>query len=438
MRTVEASNMRDEVSRTLFERACKVLVGGVNSPVRAFKGVGGTPRFIREAKGAYVTDADGNSLIDYVCSWGALLFGHAHDFIREALDRCAEKGTSYGYPTELEIELAELVRELAPHVEMIRFVNSGSEATAGAVRLARGVTRRPKILKCSGCYHGAVDSLLVTAGSGVATLSIPETVGVPQSVADDTLVIPYNDVSALESVFAKHGAELAAFILEPVAGNMGLVPPDLLFLRRARELTTEVGALLIFDEVMTGFRIAAGGAVELYRVVPDLVCFGKIIGGGVPCGAFGGRREIMQNLAPVGPVYQAGTLAGNPLAVSVGLATLREILCAGGALYQELDRRAARLADGLEERCRAAGVPVTVQRVGSMFTVFFSPSKCIRNYEEARSCDTQRFAAFFHAMLRNGIHLPPSQFECWFLTTAHDDVVIERTLAACERALREM
>ncbi len=430
--------MRDEVSRTLFERACKVLVGGVNSPVRAFKGVGGTPRFIREAKGAYVTDADGNSLIDYVCSWGALLFGHAPDFVREALDRCAEKGTSYGYPTELEIELAELVRELAPHVEMIRFVNSGSEATAGAVRLARGVTRRPKILKCSGCYHGAVDSLLVTAGSGVATLSIPETVGVPQSVADDTLVIPYNDVSALESVFAKHGAELAAFILEPVAGNMGLVPPDLLFLRRARELTTEVGALLIFDEVMTGFRIAAGGAVELYRVVPDLVCFGKIIGGGVPCGAFGGRREIMQNLAPVGPVYQAGTLAGNPLAVSVGLATLREILCAGRALYQELDRRAARLADGLEERCRAAGVPVTVQRVGSMFTVFFSPSKCIRNYEEARSCDTQRFAAFFHAMLRNGIHLPPSQFECWFLTTAHDDVVIERTLAACERALREM
>ncbi|MGB9691758.1 MAG: glutamate-1-semialdehyde 2,1-aminomutase [Candidatus Sumerlaeaceae bacterium] len=429
--------MRDELSRRLFERASRILVGGVNSPVRAFKGVGGIPRFIREAKGAFVIDADGNELVDYVCSWGALLFGHAPEFVRQALERCARKGTSYGFPTELEIEMAELVQELAPHLEMMRFVNSGTEATAAAIRLARGVTGRTTVLKCSGCYHGAVDSLLVTAGSGVATLSIPETVGVPQAVATETLVISYNDLEALEHVFATRGQDIAAFILEPIAGNMGLVPPDLTFLRLARELTSKFGAVLIFDEVMTGFRVAAGGAAQLFGITPDLVCLGKIIGGGVPCGAFGGRREIMQHLAPLGPIYQAGTLAGNPLAMSVGLATLQEIRRRGPALYDDLEAHAAKLTEGLNKLLSAAQIPCVIQRVGSMFTVFFS-SEPIRNYVDAKKSNTNRFAAFFHAMLGNGIHLPPSQFECWFITTAHDDHVIARTLAACETALNTL
>ncbi|MCX7625213.1 MAG: glutamate-1-semialdehyde 2,1-aminomutase, partial [Candidatus Sumerlaeaceae bacterium] len=418
--------MTDQRSRLLYDRASRVLVGGVNSPVRAFCSVGGTPRFIVSGKGAHVTDADGNKLVDFVCSWGALLFGHAPDFLHDALERCARYGTSYGFPTELEIEFGEQVRRLAPHVEMLRCVNSGSEATAAAIRLARGVTGRPKILKCAGCYHGAVDSLLVTAGSGIATLGIPETVGIPKAVAGETLVVPYNDREALLHAFQVFGNEIAGFILEPVAGNMGLVPPDDGYLALARQLTSDHGALLIFDEVMTGFRIAAGGAVELYNVVPDIVCFGKILGGGVPIGAIGGRKEVMEQLAPVGPVYQAGTLAGNPLAMSVGLATLQEIERRGQALYEELNQRANRLASGLMEIFLCEDVPAVIQRVGSMFTVFFIDRR-VRNYVDAKSADTLRFARFFHAMLEAGVHLPPSQFECWFMGTEHDDEVIEKT-----------
>lgn len=429
--------MKDQYSRTLYDRASQVLVGGVNSPVRAFKSVGGTPRFVVQGKGAYVTDADGNELIDFVCSWGALLFGHAPAFLREALDRCARYGTSYGYPTELEIEFGEQVRRLAPHVEMIRCVNSGSEATAAAIRLARGVTGRPKILKCAGCYHGAVDSLLVTAGSGVATFGIPETVGIPSSVAGETLLVPYNDQDSLRRVFEAFGNDIAGFILEPVAGNMGLVPPADGYLTLARQLTSQHGALLIFDEVMTGFRIAPGGAAELYGVFPDIVCFGKIIGGGVPVGAIAGRRDIMEHLAPLGPVYQAGTLAGNPLAMSVGLTTLREIERRGPSLYKELEQRASRLTSGLADIFAEKGIPATIQRVGSMFTLFFT-QKPVKNYAEAKAADTSQFARFFHAMLDQGVHLPPSQFECWFMGTEHDDDIIEKTLQACRLAINKI
>lgn len=429
--------MKDHCSRALYDRASQVLVGGVNSPVRAFKSVGGTPRFIVRGKGAYVTDADGNQLIDFVCSWGALLFGHAPDFLRDALNQCARHGTSYGYPTELEIEFGEQVRRLVPHVEMIRCMNSGSEATAAAIRLARGVTGRPKILKCAGCYHGAVDSLLVTAGSGVATLGIPETVGIPDSVAAETLVVPYNDPESLRRVFEAFGSDIAGFILEPVAGNMGLVPPQEGYLALARQLTSQYGALLIFDEVMTGFRIALGGAAELYDVVPDIVCFGKVIGGGVPAGAMGGRREIMEHLAPLGRIYQAGTLAGNPLAMHVGLATLREIERRGRSLYEVLEQRAMRLTSGLADIFAEKGIPTAIQRVGSMFTVFFTPQP-VRNYADAKAADTSQFARFFHAMLDQGVHLPPSQFECWFMGTEHDDGIIEKTLEVCRLAVNKI
>jgi glutamate-1-semialdehyde 2,1-aminomutase len=429
--------MRQEHPRQLHERASQLLVGGVNSPVRAFKSVGGIPRFIQKGAGAYVTDADGNALVDYVCSWGALLFGHAPAFLREALEQCASMGTSFGYPTELEIEFATLVRQLAPHAEMIRCVNSGSEATAAAIRLARGATGRPKIVKCAGCYHGAVDSLLVTAGSGVATLSIPETVGIPQSIAEETLVVPFNDSEALQAIFERYGDQIAAFIVEPIAGNMGLVPPLSGYLEKARQLTRQFGALLIFDEVMTGFRVAPGGAAQLLGIIPDLVCFGKIVGGGVPVGVLAGRADVMLQLAPVGPVYQAGTLAGNPLAMRVGIATLSEIVRQGHTLYDTLDRRAQALTAALADTFAAAGVPATIQRVGSMFTVFFTQNP-VRNYAEAKKCDTQLFARFFHAMLEAGVHLPPSQFECWFMGTAHDERVIEQTVEACRQAIKTL
>lgn len=429
--------MSDASSRHLWQRACRVLVGGVNSPVRAFKGVGGTPRFIVAGRGAHVRDADGQELIDYVASWGALLFGHAPDFLLEPLEACARSGTSFGFPTELEVQLAELVTQLVPYVEKVRFVSSGTEATSAAVRLARGATGRSKIVKCAGCYHGAVDSLLVTAGSGIATLGVPETVGVPDAIAAETLVVPYNDLEALEHVFHSHGPRIAAFILEPIAGNMGLVPPEPGYLEAARQLTRGHGALLVFDEVMTGFRVAAGGAAELYGVTPDLVTFGKIIGGGVPCGAVAGPADVMDHLAPLGNVYQAGTLAGNPLAMRAGLATLGEIQRRGRSLYEDLEARSATLSRGLEQLLAAHRVPARVQRVGSMLTVFFQENP-VRNYAEAKRSDTNRFAAFFHAMLREGVHLPPSQFECWFLTAAHDNDVIEETLRACERALAQL
>jgi glutamate-1-semialdehyde 2,1-aminomutase len=429
--------MSDANSRELYEYARRILVGGVNSPVRAFKAVGGTPRFIARAQGPFLYDFDGNELIDYVCSWGALLFGHAHSVVREELFAWAAKGTSFGLPSRPELVLADLVRTLVPYVDMVRFVNSGSEATAAAIRLARGVTGRTKIVKCAGCYHGSVDSLLVTAGSGVATLSVPESVGIPPAVVAETLVVPYNDAQALQSLFEDHGDEIAAFIVEPIAGNMGLVPPLPGYLKSARDITKRHGALLIFDEVMTGFRVAGGGAAELYGVEPDLVCFGKIVGGGLPVGALGGRRDVMEQLAPCGPVYQAGTLAGNPLAMSAGAATLFHIMGHAPSLYEGLDRCAEKLTTEMTYLFEEVGVPVRIQRVGSMFTIFFS-SRPIVNYADARQCDTQRFARFFHAMLEAGVHLPPSQFECCFLGTTHNDSIIDKTLEACRKAARAL
>lgn len=424
-------------SKTLLDKASEVIPGGVNSPVRAFKGVGGTPPFVSRAKASHLWDEDGNEYVDYVGSWGPMLFGHAPQFVVEALQEAVTRGTSYGAPTEAEIDLAELVVSLVPSIEMVRFVSSGSEATASAIRLARGATGRPKILKCAGCYHGSVDSLLVTAGSGVATLGIPETAGVPKSIAGETLVVEYNDFAGLEAAFEKHGSQIAAFILEPVAGNMGLVPPAPGYLQHARELTSRHGALLIFDEVISGFRLAAGGAQELYGVMPDLTCLGKIIGGGLPVGAYGASKDLMRKLAPVGPVYQAGTLSGNPLAMAAGAATLRQIQSRRKTLYKELDQKGQRIADGLKNRFAQAGIPVQLHRLGSLFTAFFTKDP-VTDYPSAKKSNTAQFGRFFHAMLDRGIYLAPSQFECGFLSAAHTEEDITQTLQAAKEALKEV
>ncbi|MGI8905995.1 MAG: glutamate-1-semialdehyde 2,1-aminomutase [Candidatus Sumerlaeaceae bacterium] len=424
-------------SSELFERAGIRIPGGVNSPVRAFKAVGGTPPFIVSGNGATLTDADGIEYIDYVGSYGPLLFGHAPSFVVEAISNAAAHGSTYGAPTQLEVELAELVCEIVPSIEMVRFVNSGSEATTSAVRLARGVTGRSKIVKCAGCFHGSVDALLATAGSGVATLGIPETAGVPAVLAAETIVVEYNDVSELQTAFEKYGTEIAAFIVEPIAGNMGLVAPAQGYLRAVREITRSHGALLIFDEVITGFRVAPGGAQELYAVQPDLTCLGKILGGGVPCGAYGGSRELMENLAPVGPVYQAGTLSGNPLAMSAGLAILREIKKRGPALYHQLDALAAQLSGGLTATFDQMEIPVQVQRVGSLLTAFFSDQP-VTNYRDAKRCDISAFRYFFHSLLDQGIYLAPSQYECVFVSAAHTSAHVESTLEACRKALAQI
>lgn len=429
-----AGQQKHTESTRLFERAVKHLPGGVNSPVRAFKSVGGTPPFICEASGSRVTDVDGNHYIDYVMSYGPLLFGHAPEFVTSAIKEAAGKGTIYGAPTEAEVEIAELVARLVPSVEMVRFVNSGSEATTSSIRLARGVTGRPKIVKCAGCFHGSVDSLLVSAGSGVATLGIPETAGVPASLAAETIVVEYNNLHQLEQVFQEFGDQIAAFIVEPIAANMGVVPPVSGYLQWAREVTRRHGALLIFDEVISGFRVAAGGAQQLLDVTPDLTCFGKIIGGGVPCGAYGGRTDIMAQLAPSGPVYQAGTLSGNPLAMNAGLAVLREIERRGDELYGQLDALGARLEQGLNKTFADAGVPCTVQRVGSVLTPFLFDRPVV-NYGDARQCDTVLFRGFFHRLLENGIYVAPSQYEGWFLSKAHTDEDIGFTIAGVKKAL---
>lgn len=428
-----------ERSHALFERAQEVIPGGVNSPVRAFRGVGGTPRFIRSGKGARITDADGNEYTDFVGSWGPLLFGHAPDFVIEAVEEAAHGGTSFGAPTEREVLMAELVAELVPSIEMVRFVSSGSEATAAAIRLARGVTGRSKILKCAGCYHGSVDALLVTSGSGVATLGIPDTAGVPSSVAAETIVVEYNDLEGIETAFSRHGQEIAAFMLEPVAGNMGLVPPEPGYLEAAREMTSAHGALLIFDEVITGFRLAPGGAQSRYGVLPDLTCLGKVIGGGLPVGAYGGPADLMRQLAPLGPVYQAGTLSGNPLAMAAGLAVLREIRRRGRELYSMLDELGAQLAAGLRRAVLDAGIPAQVQQIGSLFTIFFA-GQPIRDYPGAKRCDTAAFSRFFHGMLQRGIYLAPSQFECGFISAAHTEKDIGAAVsaaAACAAGLAQ-
>ena len=425
--------MRIDRSRELFAEAKRYTPGGVNSPVRAFRSVGDQPLFIARGQGARVYDVDGNSFIDYVASWGPLILGHADPGIVAAVQRAAALGTSFGAPTELEIELARLVVEAVPSVEMVRFVNSGTEATMSALRLARAFTSRDKVIKFEGGYHGHADMLLAKAGSGVLTLGAPDSPGVPATAAQHTLTAPYNDLAAVERIFAEVGGEVAAVIVEPVAGNMGVVPPAAGFLQGLRDLTRRAGALLIFDEVITGFRVAYGGAQARYGVTPDLTCLGKIIGGGLPVGAYGGRREIMELMAPIGPVYQAGTLSGNPLAMSAGIQMLKTLRTPG--VYEELERKAAYLAEGLAEAARDAGVPAHLNRVGSMLTTFFTDRPVV-DYVSAKTADTRTYARYFNGMLERGVYFAPSQFEAGFVSTAHADADLDQTIEAARAALR--
>src|SRR6185503_12744811 len=394
-------------SEQLFSVAQDLIPGGVNSPVRAFRGVGGTPRFIRSAQGATITDVDGNTYIDYVGSWGPMILGHADEKVVAALCEVATNGTSFGAPTELEVELAQEVIDAVPSIEMVRMVSSGTEATMSAIRLARGVTRRERLVKFEGCYHGHGDSLLVKAGSGVATLGLPDSPGVPADLAEKTITIAFNDAEALEQAFAKH-ADIAAVIIEPVVGNMGCVPPRDGYLEAVRALTAKHGALLIFDEVMTGFRLARGGAQERYGIKPDITTLGKIIGGGLPVGAYGGSREIMNHIAPAGPVYQAGTLSGNPLSMTAGLVTLRRLR--DKTVYERLENSSQKLCEGLANAAREAGVTTATNRVGSMWTNFFTNEPVV-DWDSANKCDRQLYGKFFHAMLDEGVYLAPSQFE---------------------------
>jgi glutamate-1-semialdehyde 2,1-aminomutase len=420
-------------SEDLFARAQQTIPGGVNSPVRAFKSVGGTPRFIARASGAYVYDADGREYVDYVGSWGPMILGHQHPAVVEAIRKQAEVGVSYGAPTELEIEMAELLCSRVPGLEQVRLCNSGTEATMSALRLARACAGRDAFIKFEGCYHGHSDALLVKAGSGALTLGTPSSPGVPADFARHTLTASYNELATVEALFWAQPAAIAAVIVEPVAGNMNCVPPAPGFLEGLRALCDRFGALLIFDEVMTGFRVHPGGAAARYGVKPDLVTLGKIIGGGLPVGAFGGRRELLQKLAPVGPVYQAGTLSGNPLAMAAGLATLRLL---DEKLYAGLERYTARLLEGLRAVARAASVPFTTTQVGGMFGLFFTGEASIRRYAQVMACDTARFARFFHAMLDAGVYLAPSAFEAGFVSSAHGERELSRTLDAASRAFR--
>jgi glutamate-1-semialdehyde 2,1-aminomutase len=415
-------------SDELFARASNVIPGGVDSPVRAFGAVGGVPRFVDHGEGAFLTDVDGISYVDYVQSWGALLFGHARAEIVEAAAVAASRGTSFGAPTQLEVELAERLVEAVPGIDMVRLVSSGTEATMSAIRLARGATGRDLLVKFEGCYHGHSDALLANgAGSGVATLGIPGSPGVTEGAAKDTITAPFNDLGAVRSIFSERGDDVAVVIVEPIAANMGVVPPEEGFLEGLRELCDAHAALLCFDEVITGFRVAYGGASSLFGVTPDLTTLGKIIGGGFPCAAFGGRRDVMERLAPVGPVYQAGTLSGNPVAVAAGIAALD--LAAKEQPYEALTRLSSTLADGLAERLRAAGIPVAVNRVASMFSVFFT-GRAVRNFADAKAADHERYARFFHHMLDRGVYLPPSGYELWSVSTAHDAATTELTLDA--------
>jgi len=427
--------METRRSRELFSQAQRYLVGGVNSPVRAFQKVGGNPLFIKRGRGSRVYDEDGNEYIDYVGSWGPLILGHAHPEVVAAIKRAAEDGTSFGAPTELETALARIISGAMPSIEMVRFVSSGTEAAMSAVRLARAATGRDKIVKFIGSYHGHSDGLLARAGSGMATLGIPDSPGVPSSFAAQTLLAPYNDLKALERLFKNLGQEIAGVIVEPVAANMGVVTPLPGFLEGLRRLTREAGALLIFDEVVTGFRVSYGGAQAMFGVTPDLTCLGKIIGGGLPVGAYGGRREIMEMVAPLGSVYQAGTLSGNPLSMTAGIRTL-EVL-AKVQLYPELEARSSLLEKGISEAARKAGIGIQLKRVGSMFTIFFSDEPVV-DYETASKADAGLYARFFHRMLSQGVYLPPSQFEANFVSTAHTAADIEITLNAVEKAFQSL
>jgi len=425
--------MKTERSSELYRRATRLMPGGVNSPVRAFRGVGGNPLFIARGEGPYLVDADGNRYVDYVLSWGPLILGHAHPAVVEAIQQQAARGTSFGAPTEVEVELAQAVIDLVPSIEMVRFVNSGTEATMSALRLARAYTGRHKIVKFEGCYHGHADMLLVQAGSGIATLGLPDSPGVPPGATQDTLLAPYNDLGAVRALFEQFPDEIAAVIVEPVAGNMGVVPPVDGFLEGLRALTTAHNALLIFDEVMTGFRVAPGGAQAAYGVAPDLTALGKVIGGGLPVGAYGGRRDIMEQVAPAGPVYQAGTLSGNPLAMAAGLATLNA-LCAPG-VFERIAAVASALQRAIREGAHQAGIPVQTVAVGTMFGVFFH-AQAVTNYAAVKTCDAQRYAAFFHALLARGVYLAPSAFESGFTALAHEGEALERTLEAIDDVFR--
>lgn len=423
-----------ENSRNAFEKACQYMPGGVSSPVRAFKAVGGTPVFVRSGDGAHITDVDGNQYIDYIGSYGPLIAGHANERVVAALSKAVGRGTSFGAPTESETQLASIIVSALPGVEMVRFVNSGTEATMSAVRLARAATNRDLIVKCIGCYHGHSDGLLVQAGSGALTLGTPSSPGIPQSIASCTVLAPYNDLAAAEAVFQKYPGKIACFMVEPVAGNMGVVPPADGYLAGLRKLCDANGTLLLFDEVMTGFRVAWGGAQVRFNIQPDLTCLGKVIGGGLPCAAYGGPKRLMELISPSGSVYQAGTLSGNPLAMAGGIATL-EILREAGT-YEALERRSAMLAEGLIDAADKAGVPLALNRIGSMMTPFFvrEKGKTVSNFADATSSDTSAYATFFHAMLGNGVMLAPSQYEAMFVGLAHTDRIIEETITAAEKA----
>ena len=420
-------------SKDIFEASCKVIPGGVNSPVRACKSVGAEPKIVSHGQGGRIFDVDGCAYVDLVCSWGPLILGHAHRAVVEAVGEQAAKGVSYGAATELELSLARKIVEALPSLEMVRLVNSGTEATMSAVRLARGVTGRSKVVKFDGCYHGHADTLLVAAGSGVATLGIPGSPGIPEAIAAETISLPFNDPAKVEEVFAKMGSDIACLIVEPIPANMGLVPPDPGFLKGLREITRKHGALLIFDEVITGFRVGYGGAQELFGIDPDLTTLGKIIGGGLPVGAFGGKAEYMSRLAPEGEIYQAGTLSGNPLATAAGLATLN--ILEHGEIYDELDKKGEYLFNGLLKLAQGAGIPVRGARYGSMFGFFFTEAE-VRDYETAKTADTDRYALYWRSMLESGVWLAPSQFEVGFVSTAHTkeelDYVLESAATAFE------
>lgn len=425
------TEQRRDRSRELFERAERVMPGGVSSPARAFRAVGGDPLVMSYGQGAHIFDADGNSYIDYVGAFGPMILGHAHPAVTQVLKNGAERGTAYAATTELEIELAELIVGAIPSIDMVRFVNSGTEATMSALRLARAYTSRSRVIKFEGGYHGHADGLLVQAGSGQATLSLPDSPGVPEPYASQTLLAPYNDIDAVRALFGELGSEIAAVIVEPVAGNMGVIPPAEGFLEGLRDVTKEHGALLVFDEVITGFRLCYGGAQQVLGVEPDITCLGKIIGGGLPVGAYGGRREIMEMVAPLGPVYQAGTLSGNPLAMAAGIVTLKTL--ASDAVYKRLEVSSIYLEDGLLRASEEAGVPVQVNRSGSLLTMFFSET-AVTDYASARRCDTERYGAYFRGMLNKGVFLAPSQFEAMFVSIAHTDDEIQETIEAAHES----
>lgn len=423
-------------SEILFERAQKTIPGGVNSPVRAFKAVGGTPRFIERTDGPYMWDVDGNRYIDYIQSWGPMVLGHNNPVIRQAVIAASEFGLSYGAPTAAEVEMAELVSSIVPSMEMVRMVNSGTEATMSAIRLARGYTNRNKILKFEGCYHGHADSLLVKAGSGALTMGVPSSPGVPDDFAKHTLTVEFNNIDSVKHAFAEHGNDIACIIVEPVAGNMNCIPPVDGFLEGLRDICDNHGSVLIFDEVMTGFRVSRGGAQERFNVIPDLTCLGKVIGGGMPVGAFGGKRKILTHIAPTGPIYQAGTLSGNPVAMAAGLAAIKQIAVDG--FYDSIFENTRNLAEGFRDLAHKHGIPMSINVAGSMFGIFFTDVEKVTNYQQAISCNTKQFNQFYHAMLANGVYLAPASYEAGFVSKAHTSDIVEDTLAAADKAFAQI